>query len=49
MAIVIVDELTPGDVGDRFSRILRGILSVPSYMIEFFAVIGVLGVAGSID
>lgn len=48
-AIVRVDYLTLGDVGDLFPRIPGGIVSISSDAIEFFAVIGVLVVEGSID
>lgn len=42
LATVIADYLTPGNVGNWFPRILGGSLSVASYLIEFFAVIGVI-------
>lgn len=47
--IVLIDYLTPENVGDRFPFIFGGIVSLPAYAAECFAVIGVLLVAGSVD
>lgn len=42
LVIVVVYYLAQRDVGDRLSRIFGGVECLPSYVVQFFAVIGVV-------